>query len=461
MDPQRLNLRVAPATPEQLVQRLVQAAERLGISVVIGPGGEVWDPALLLIEADALPLGKPLQDPGMFERRLVVAIEGATELPDDIYWELRRHGATEVIDVAAEKVDREVRRLQLRLHRWTAVDRALTSVRVADVLVGRSPVWMRAMRLLVETAKCGEQPVLIRGETGTGKEAAARLVHDLGSQACGPFVVVDCASIVETLSGSELFGHRRGAFTGADRDREGAVQRANGGTLFLDELGELKPALQAELLRVLQEGIWRPVGDDRPRQSKFRLVAATNRDLCEMVRQGSFRADLYHRIAGTTVTLPALRERREDIPILVRHFLRELLPDQSPITVDDRLMRHLVRMPLDGNVRQLRAIIQAVAAQVGDGDTAGPGHLPVEFVPRSSNDPNAWSAEGLRQVVEQAVQSGATFRSIVETCKEAACVAALRMGGSASKAARMLAVSTRLVEKRRRPDQEPRLKIAS
>ena len=181
-------------------------------------------------------------------------------------------------------------------------------------LVGNSPVWLRAMAELVDVAQSTAPAVLLHGETGTGKEAAARLVHELGHTRSGPFVIVHAGAIIETLSGSELFGHRKGAFTGADRDREGAIARANGGSLFLDEIGELKPGLQTELLRVLQDGTYNAVGDDRLRASRFRLIAATHRSLDEMVESVLFdptfiiesqeRHASFHRCASARAIFP-------------------------------------------------------------------------------------------------------------------------------------------------------------
>ena len=206
-------------------------------------------------------------------------------------------------------------------------------------------------------------PVLLTGDTGTGKEAAARSLHELSGRT-GPFVAVDCAALSPTLVETELFGHERGAFTGAHQRRDGLVGAARGGTFFLDEIGELPPETQTRLLRLLEEGTYRPVGDPEERRADIRVVAATWRDLRHRVAEGSFRADLYHRLATVELELPSLRERVEDIDALFEVFLAEAaaesghaVPDLSPA-----VRVHLRRWPWPGNVRELRNVASFVAA---------------------------------------------------------------------------------------------------
>src|SRR6266581_3559305 len=187
-------------------------------------------------------------------------------------------------------------------------------------LVGRSPA-MQQVRELVRTAARAEAHVLIEGETGTGKEVVARAVHALGRRAAGPFVPVNCAAVPETLAESEFFGHARGAFTGAVQERPGVLQLADRGTLFLDEVEDLVPALQAKLLRVVQDREVRPLGASSVRRFDVRIVAASNRDLWRMVEAGQFRRDLYYRLRVFAITLPPLRQRRDDLPALIEHFI--------------------------------------------------------------------------------------------------------------------------------------------
>jgi DNA-binding NtrC family response regulator len=201
--------------------------------------------------------------------------------------------------------------------------------------------------------------VLISGETGSGKEVASRAVHALSPRAKGPFVAVNCAAFTESLLGSQLFGHRKGAFTGAVQDHVGLFESATGGTVFLDEIGDMPIALQSSLLRVLDTREVVRLGDSRTRPTDFRLVAATNRDLRQQIRDGSFREDLYYRIRGLEIRLPALRERREDIPLLVQHFAREsaaLFGADAP-EFSDAAMARLLDYDWPGNVRELRSAV--------------------------------------------------------------------------------------------------------
>jgi two-component system NtrC family response regulator len=195
--------------------------------------------------------------------------------------------------------------------------------------------------------------VLITGESGTGKEAVARRIHVRSSRATAPFIAVNCAAIPAELLESELFGHARGAFTGAVRDRLGRFRQAGGGTLFLDEIGEMPLPLQAKLLRVLQEKVVDEVGGDSPIPVDVRILVATNRDLLERIREGTFREDLYYRLNVVEILVPPLRERPEDIPALVEHFMNEISPDRE-IAVPAKVMEALASRPWPGNVRELK-----------------------------------------------------------------------------------------------------------
>jgi len=201
-----------------------------------------------------------------------------------------------------------------------------------------------------------DQPVLITGETGTGKELVARALHECSPGRLGPFEALNCAAIPRELAEAELFGHTQGAFTGATRERRGAFERASGGTLFLDEIGEMPLELQPKLLRVLEEREVQRLGDEERRPVRFRLLAATHRDLLAEAERGRFRMDLFHRIAVGLLELPPLRERPEDIPLLARHFLR--------LELDDEAMALLQEHPWRGNVRELRNTLQRAALAV-------------------------------------------------------------------------------------------------
>jgi Nif-specific regulatory protein len=214
----------------------------------------------------------------------------------------------------------------------------------------------------VHQAAPGNATILLRGESGTGKEAIAHAVHYLSGRSKGPFVKVNCAALSETLLESELFGHEKGAFTGAMTERAGRFELANGGTLFLDEIGDVSPAFQAKMLRVLQEKEFERVGGNRTIKADFRLVAATNRNLEEMVAEGDFRADLYFRINVVTIFLPALRERKEDIPLLVDFFLDRFNRENGrKLTLAPEAMDVMRHCNWPGNVRELENCIERTA----------------------------------------------------------------------------------------------------
>jgi len=227
---------------------------------------------------------------------------------------------------------------------------------------------MRRIFALMERFAPAEGTVLLEGETGTGKEVLAHALHEESGRASRPFVVVDCGAIPVTLIESELFGHMRGAFTGAADSRGGAFEAAQGGTLFLDEIGELPLAVQPVLLRVLENRTVKRVGDDRRIPVDVRVVAATHRDLRQEVNRSRFRADLYYRLAVLRLRVPALRERREDIPVLVRHFHTQMAgagEGEAPASLPDELVTALAAQSWPGNVRELRSAVQR-AILLGD-----------------------------------------------------------------------------------------------
>ena len=240
----------------------------------------------------------------------------------------------------------EIRSLKEEVARLRAEARAR-----AGVMVGESEP-MRVLHRRVARVGPTELPVLIRGETGTGKELVARAVHAASERAAGPFVAENCGAFAEGVLASELFGHEAGAFTGAAGRRRGLFEQAHGGTLFLDELGELSPRVQVQLLRVLQEGELRRVGGEESVRVDVRVFAATHRDLEAMVREGSFREDLYFRLRGVTLTLPPLRERAGDIDLLVARFLEET---GARLTLSSEVRSVLREWSWPGNVRELRA----------------------------------------------------------------------------------------------------------
>jgi two-component system response regulator HydG len=283
-------------------------------------------------------------------------------------------------------------------------------------IIGRSAEMDKIYRILSKVAFTAH-PVLILGESGTGKELIARSIHVNGSNAAKPFIPVDCSSLVPTLVESELFGYVKGAFTGANRSKDGLLVSAEGGTVFLDEIGELPLDLQAKLLRALQEKEVRPVGATHRVPIHVRVLAATNRNLTEMVEQGRFRKDLYYRLNVVNLRLPALRQRREDIPLLIAHFLERKNREYGKnFRVSDEMLRVLMDYEWPGNVRELEHTLDRACAYCSGtvlqlGDSSSPiieyysNTRPKIATPSLPNDTSlaAPSITSLAQLEKQAI----------------------------------------------------------
>ena len=313
-----------------------------------------------------------------------------------------------------------------------------------DGLVGRSAV-MRNLFQLLETVAATSSTVLITGETGTGKELAARAIHHNSPRRASRFVALNCSAIPETLLEAELFGHARGAFTGAVGTRQGRLEQAHKGTLFLDEVGTMSPALQAKLLRVLQEREFERVGDSHTIKIDVRVIAATHSDLGKMVAEGTFREDLFYRLNVLPVQLPPLRERREDIPLLVQHFLQRVAAEngRGTITVSQDAMRRLMAYRWPGNVRQLENVVERALAF-----SQGRSHIDVQDLsPEIQNQ---------TEIVEGAdtwlPEDGIDFESYIERIELALIKRSLeRTQGNKRQAARLLNLKrTTLIEKLKR-----------
>jgi len=264
---------------------------------------------------------------------------------------------------------------QLLARRATVLERGLTPRDPSDWIVGRSPEFLRLLELADRVAPT-DSTVLITGETGSGKEMVAKLIHARSNRAKRPFVVVECAALQQELLQSELFGHDRGAFTGADKKKPGLFEVADGGTIFLDEIGELSPSTQVKLLRVLDNSVFRHVGGTTEIKVDVRVVLATNRDLPGMVRQDLFREDLYYRLSTIILSLPPLRERSGDVDLLANHFV-DLLNDRFGLrkVIGPEAREVLRRHDWPGNVRELLHAVER-ALIVCEGDEIGPEHLP-------------------------------------------------------------------------------------
>jgi transcriptional regulator with PAS, ATPase and Fis domain len=266
-------------------------------------------------------------------------------------------------------------RVTMFVEQMTALPSARATSSTAG-LVGRAPSFVAMMEQVSRVANT-DTAVLLLGETGTGKEMMARAIHDASERADQPFVAVDCSGLAETLVESELFGHEKGAFTGALARKTGLVEVAAGGTLFLDEVGDIPLGLQVKLLRLLETGMYRRVGGIEPLHASFRLIAATHRDLLRRVRDEQFRADLYYRLAAFPIRLPPLRERREDIRLLADSLLARLGKPQPARLAPDAI-ECLERYDYPGNVRELRNILER-ASLLADGPRIERRHLPPEI----------------------------------------------------------------------------------
>ncbi len=410
-------------------------------------------------------------EPGLYEflrevsrhgtdRVLAVPTPGAS-LTDPQAWLLLHAGASDVVRWLETSDNADIgEQIKGRLARWRAVDELTKCPAVREHLIGISSAWRSLIRTAVEIARFTTSSVLLMGESGTGKELIARMIHELdGRPTKGDLVILDCTTIVPELSGSEFFGHERGAFTGAVTARQGAFALAHGGTLFLDEVGELPPPLQAQLLRVVQEGTYKRVGGNSWEHTEFRLVCATNKNLLACVETGEFRRDLYYRIARWVFHVPPLRERCEDILPLARHFLREFLPDANPLDLDSPVQKYLIGRTYSGNVRDLRQLMSRICDR-----HVGPGPITVGDVPddeRLAQDApqEDWRDGEFERAIHRALNSGAGLREIGDAAARTAIRVALHAeNGNVRLAARRLGVTDRALQLRRaagrRPDAE-------
>ncbi|MGH9942696.1 MAG: sigma-54-dependent transcriptional regulator [Pyrinomonadaceae bacterium] len=304
-----------------------------------------------------------------------------------------------------------------------------------DNIIGRSPR-MQAVYQMIETVAQVQSTVLVTGESGTGKEIVARAIHNLSPRADKPFVSINCGAFTETLLESELFGYVKGSFTGATANRKGLFEAADRGTIFLDEIGEMSPAMQVKLLRVLQERKVRPVGAHEETEVSARVIAATNRDLARMVKDGTFREDLFYRVSVIPIELPSLREKREDIPDLIAHFVQKFCAQVGrQLTVTPKAMELLERYNWPGNVRELEHTIErAVALELTD--AIQPERLPEKV---SNYNPTRAGATGL-----ELPEEGLNLTAHLEHLEKTYLLEALRRtGGNQTRAAEILHLSVR------------------
>jgi len=316
-------------------------------------------------------------------------------------------------------------------------------------LVGHSPAIIEVMKTVARVAP-SHASVLIFGETGAGKELVARALHRYSERAQRKFVAVNCSALAEGILESELFGHVKGAFTGAQAARPGLFREADGGTLFLDEIGDISAALQSRLLRALQEHEIVPVGSEAPISVDVRIIAATHRDLPQLVRDGRFREDLYYRLHVVSLTLPPLRARRQDLPLLIDDLLRRLAErdGRGPVAVDPEAQALLLAYDWPGNVRELHNVLER-ALVLASQDVIGPEHLPAEIREQGATQAAGTAGDGAGQ------EAPAALLPLADVERQHVLRVLRAMEGSRERTARVLGISRRTLTRmlqRWRPD---------
>jgi transcriptional regulator with GAF, ATPase, and Fis domain len=372
-------------------------------------------------------------------------------------WQLLHAGASDALTWDSEGV--AAKQIGAKLSRWAEIDDMANAALAQGFIVGESSAWRALVRRVIEAAHYTTSPILLTGESGTGKELLARLVSAVSrrdsSEPRRELVTVDCGTLVPELSGSEFFGHERGAFTGAHTQREGAFALANGATLFLDEIAEIPLSMQAQILRSIQEKTYKRLGGNVWQSTNFRLVSATNRDLKDLVHQGKFRLDLYYRIAGSVFCTPPLRERRDDVLALSSHFLSKILSKDAP-EFDTHLREYLLNGSYPGNVRELSQLMERIAVRYAGTGPVTVGDLPEEDRPLCEFS-CAWPDKRFERSITEALTLGVGLKEINQiTTRTAIRMALDSENGNLHRAATRLGVTDRALQLRRAADQSAR-----
>jgi DNA-binding NtrC family response regulator len=358
---------------------------------------------MVMPRMDGLALLRALQQQGADVTTLLLTAQGTVETAVEAMKEGAYDYLTKPVDLKRLKIllDKIVERLET-VREVKALRRQLREHGTFGPLIGSAPE-MRKLYQIIEQAAPTSASVLIMGESGTGKELVAQTIHQLSPRAAFPFVAINCAAIPETLLESEIFGHEKGAFTGAADRRAGCFELADHGTLFLDEIGEMTPATQVKLLRVLQERTFRRLGGRQEQSVDVRVIAATNIDPAEAVQKGRLREDLYYRLNVFAMKLPTLRDRKEDLPLLIQSFINEFngRNQRSIAGVDHEAMRLLEHYQWPGNVRELRNVIER-ATILAPGPFIEAAHLPPVVTHEPGPEPQAQVALGPGTTVEEA-----------------------------------------------------------
>lgn len=369
------------------VEQAIDGKDALEKAPEFGPAVVIAD--LVMPGLDGVALLKPLAE--VYPNAVVILLTGHATVETAV--SAMREGAydylTKPVDPRRLRVllDKAVERGMVQ-REVTLLRRQLRESRGFGPLLGASPPMQEVYRL-IELAGASSAPVLITGETGTGKELVARTIHQMSERGKGPFVAVNCSAIPETLMESELFGHERGAFTGAHERKAGFFELADGGTIFLDEITEMSPALQVKYLRILQDGVVRRIGGKNEIKVDVRIIAATNRDAAQAVKEKAFREDLYYRINVLAIALPPLRRRADDIPLLVEAFIAEFNEKygRHVKAVDEVATMRLRDHAWPGNVRELRNVIERAVVGCGE-ELITPTYLPLGLAPTERREQN-------------------------------------------------------------------------
>lgn len=376
---------------------------------------------------------------------ILIFFEPKSNVADE-FWELMHIGITDVYQWVDE--DDFAEYIQNGLRRKTEVEKILNSSLVSENLIGTTTVWKNFLRNIIEVALYSTGSVLLTGESGTGKELVSRLIHTIDPRkAKKDLVLVDCTTIVPELSGSEFFGHERGSYTNALQTREGAFALANKGTLFLDEIGDLPLHLQAELLRVIQEGTFKKVGSNTWQKTDFRLVCATHRNIRHQIEENKFRHDLFYRIADFEFKVPSLEERVDDIPTLANYFLSIYYQDTQIPEFDDVVMDFIKHRTYNGNVRELKQFVNRIAMRHVKHKKITPGEIPPEdrlHKPTAkSDDENIY----MEVSVKKRILSGASLWDLKNSTMDIAIRTALELNNGDKKiAAEKLGINLRTIQ---------------
>jgi transcriptional regulator with GAF, ATPase, and Fis domain len=382
---------------------------------------------------------------GVCTADIILVITGTADNCNASLWQILQTGIKDICFWTGEDDFRDY--IIHTIQRRQKVVSVLQSALVKDNLIGQSGVWTGFLSKVIEASLFSQCSFLLMGESGTGKELVSRLVHTVDTRPDKKdLILIDCTTIVPELSGSEFFGHERGSYTNAMQSREGAFALANKGTLFLDEIGELHMPLQAELLRVIQEGTYKKVGSNQWQKTAFRLVCATHRNLRKQVEENKFRQDLFFRIADFEFRVPSLKERKEDIPLLAKFFFKQVCADKEVAEFDRNVMDFLMHREYPGNVRELRQLLQRIALRHVRHKRITMGEVPEEER-AAAGAGTALKEASLEAAVKQMVLDGENYNTIKDKAGLAAFEAAIEInGGNKQKAAERLSVDVRTVQ---------------